>query len=196
MPRSDRGGPKVTATLTELLYESAGTWPERVAVSDGADERAITYRDLNVLVGDLAAELNRRGGGRGGSVAIVADNCIEYVLALFAMVAAGACAAPLNPQLAAGELDSRLGQVGARAVVVPAHLYDDFAGLGDHGTSPVWKLALTQGSQGKERPLTAELIGEPLSNHGAGPAKTGEVSQSRADDVALLLLTSGTTAAP
>jgi acyl-CoA synthetase (AMP-forming)/AMP-acid ligase II len=186
----------VTATLTELLHESARTWPERVAVSDGVDERAITYRNLGGLVGDLAAALNWHGVGRGDPVAIVSDNCVEYVLALFAVVASGACAAPLNPQLAAGEIPSRLGQVGARAVIVPAHLYDDFAGLRDHGTSPVWKLALTQGSQGKERQLTAELIGEPLSNHGAGPAKTGEVSQSRADDVALLLLTSGTTAAP
>ena len=186
----------MTATLTELLHESAGTWPERVAVSDGADERAITYRDLNVLVGDLAAELNRRGVGRGDSVAIVADNCTEYVLALFAVVAAGACAAPLNPQLAAGELDSRLGQVEARAVVVPARLYDDFAGLGDHRTLPMWKLVLTQEGQGKERQVKAELTGEPLSNHGTGPAETGEPSPPPADDVALLLLTSGTTAAP
>jgi oxalate---CoA ligase len=183
----------VTATLTELLDESARTWPERVAVSDSANGRAITYRNLGALAGDLATRLKRYGVGRGDSVAIVSDTCIEYVLALFAVVAAGGRAAPLNPDLAAGQLDSRLGEVGARAVIVPAHLYDDFAAAHDRETFPVWKLALTQGEEGQLKP---ELTGEPLSGHGAGPAQTGELSPPRAADVAVLLLTSGTTDAP
>jgi oxalate---CoA ligase len=183
----------VTATLTELLDESARTWPERVAVSDSANGRAITYRNLGALVGDLATRLKRYGVGRGDSVAIVSDTCIEYVLALFAVVAAGGRAAPLNPELAAGQLDARLGEVGARAVIVPAHLYDDFAAAHDRETFPVWQLALTQGEEGQLKP---ELTGEPLAKHGAGPAETGELSPPRAADVAVLLLTSGTTDAP
>lgn len=185
--------PDVTATLTELLHESARTWPERVAVSDTADERAITYRNLGALVGDLAAQLNRLGVGKGDSVAIVSDTCIEYVLAMFAVVTAGACAAPLNPQLAARQLDSRLGQVRARAVIVPAHLYDDFAGTQAAVPLPVWKLALTRGQQ---RQLQPELTGEPLPSHGSGLAETGELGPPRAEEVAILMLTSGTTAAP
>ena len=102
----------MTATLTELLHESASTWPDQVAISDITGERAITYRNLGALVGDLAAQLNRRGVGKGDSVAIVSDTCIEYVLALFAVVTLGACAAPLNPQLAARQLISRLARCG------------------------------------------------------------------------------------
>jgi long-chain acyl-CoA synthetase len=133
------------ATLTELLHDSASTWPDHVAVSDVTCEQAITYRELDTLVGDLAAELDRHGVGKGDSVAIVSDTCIEYVLALFAVVTAGAFAAPLNPQLAARQLDSRLGQLRARAAIVPAHLYDDFASTHAVVTLPVWKLALTPG---------------------------------------------------
>ncbi len=169
----------MTATLTELLQESASTWPDRVAVGDGTGDRAITYRELRQLAGDLAGELNRHGVGKGDSVAIVSDTCIEYVLALFAVVTAGASAAPLNPQLAAPQLISRLGQVRARAAIVPAHLYDDFAAV----TIPVWKLALTPG---QDRRFQAALTGAPLAGHGGGLA----------EDVAILMMTSGTTAAP
>ncbi len=183
----------MTATLTELLHESASTWPDRIAVSDAADERAITYRELAALVGDLAAALNRHGVGRGDSVAIVSDICIEYVLALFALVTAGACAAPLNPQLSAQQIDSTLGQVRARAAIVPAHLYDDFAGAHTAVTLPVWKLAVLPG---QDRRFQAAFTGAPLSSHGSGPAEAREPDPPRAGDLAIVMLTSGTTAAP
>jgi oxalate---CoA ligase len=177
------------ATLTELLHESASTWPERVAVSETAGDRVVTYQDLEALAGDLAGQLNRLGVGQGDPVAIVSDTCIEYALALFAVLAAGACAAPLNPQLATRQLGARLGQVRARAVIVPANLYDDFAGLQADATLPVWKLALTQGQDRRFQPA---LTGTPLSGHGS----TREPDPPRAGDVAILMLTSGTTAAP
>jgi len=160
----------MTATLTELLHESASTWPERVAVSDITGGQAITYTELGALVDDLAAELNRNGIRRGDSVAIVSDTCIEYVLALFAVVAVGACAAPLNPQLAARQLVSRLGQVRARAAIVPAHLSDDFAGTHAAVTLPVWKLALMPG---QDRGFHARFAGAPLCGDGCGCAQAG-----------------------
>lgn len=183
----------MTATLTELLHESASTWPDRVAVSDIAGEQAVTYAELGALVSDLAAELSRHGVGRGDSVAIVSDTCVEYVLALFAVVAAGACAAPLNPQLAARQLTSRLGQVRARAVIVPAHLADDFASTHAAVTRPVWKLALMPG---QDRRFRARIAGAPLGGGGRGRAQAGEPGRPRAEDAAILMLTSGTTAAP
>lgn len=116
----------MTVTLTELLRESASRWPDRSAVGDSTGERAIAYQELGHLVGDLAAELNRHGVGKGDSVAIVSDTCIEYVLALFGVVTAGASAAPLNPQLAAPQLISRLHQERARAAIVPAPVLEAY----------------------------------------------------------------------
>jgi acyl-CoA synthetase (AMP-forming)/AMP-acid ligase II len=182
----------MTATLTELLHESASTWPDRVAVSEAAGQRAATYRDLESLAGDLAAQLNRYGVGKGDCVAIVSDSCIEYVLALFAVVAAGACAAPLNPQLTARQLASRLGRVRARAVIVPAHLYDDFTATHAAVLLPAWKLALTTRP---DREFRAALTGT-LSGRGPAAAGPREPDPPRAGDAAVLLLTSGTTAAP
>jgi non-ribosomal peptide synthetase component E (peptide arylation enzyme) len=48
------------STLSGLLRDSASTWPERAAVSSAAGDRALTYRDLDALVADLASQLNRR----------------------------------------------------------------------------------------------------------------------------------------
>ncbi len=182
----------MAATLTELLHESANTGPDRVAVSDIVGDRAISYRELGVLVGDLAAELSRRGVGQGDRVAIVSDTCIEFVLALFAVVMVGGCAAPLNPQLAAQQLSSRLDQVQARSVIVPAHLYDDF-GAHDAVARPAWKLAVMPG---QDRRLGVAVTGAPLPAHGGGPAPAGEPDPPRGGDVAIVMLTSGTTAAP
>jgi acyl-CoA synthetase (AMP-forming)/AMP-acid ligase II len=67
-------------TLSELLHYSASRWPERVAVADAAGGRALTYRNLDALVTDLIAQLNRHGVGKGDSVALGSDNCLEYVL--------------------------------------------------------------------------------------------------------------------
>jgi acyl-CoA synthetase (AMP-forming)/AMP-acid ligase II len=86
-------------TLSELLHYSASRWPERVAVADAAGGRALTCRNLDALVTDLIAQLNRHGVGTGDSVALGSDNCLEYVLALFAVVRVRASAAPLNPRL-------------------------------------------------------------------------------------------------
>jgi acyl-CoA synthetase (AMP-forming)/AMP-acid ligase II len=183
----------MTATLTELLHESATTWPDRVAVSDITGEQAITYRELGTLIDDLAAVLGRHGVAKGDSVAIVSDTCIEYVLALFALVTVGACAAPLNPELAASELIPRLGEVRARAVIVPAHLHDDFADTQAGVTLPVWELALLPVQDFR---FQAKFAGVPLPGHGSGPVQAGEAGPPRAEEVAILLLTSGTTAAP
>ena len=183
----------MTATLTELLDESTSTWPGKIAVSDVTGGWTITYRKLGILVRDLAAELNRRGVGKGDSVAIVSDTCIECVLALFAVVTAGACAAPLNPKLAAPQLISRLGQVRARAVIVPANLYDDFGDAHAAVTLPVWKLALTPGQDGQ---FQVACTGAPLSGDRRGSAEAREQDPPRGEDVAMLMLTSGTTAAP
>jgi oxalate---CoA ligase len=180
----------IVKTLSDLLHDSASRWPDQIAVADAADDRALTYRDLDALVADLAAELNRHGVRRGDTVAIVSDNCFEYVLALLAVVGIGASAAPLNPGLTEQEMGSALSDLRTRATIVPAHLHDQFVGTHGAATSAVWKLGL---APGQRRPLRVELAASQSSASGSDRA---EPESPDAGDVAILLLTSGTTAAP
>ena len=182
----------MAATLTQLLEESAARWPGQVAVGDAAGDRALTYRHLTELSGDLAAQLRRRGIADGDPVAIVSDTCVEFVVALFGVLAAGGCAAPVNPALAAEQLTSRLGDVRARAVIVPGHLSGDFAA---HGALelPVLTLVVTSGRDGH---LYAALSSAPASGHGLGAGQAAGRGQIDVGGAAILMLTSGTTAAP
>ena len=183
----------MAATITQLLEESATRWPEQVALSDSSGDRALTYRRLGDLAGDLAGQLPRHRIADGDPVAIVSDSCIEYVLALFTLLAAGARAVPLNPALAAPQLISRLGDVRARAVIVPEHLYGDFASTHNAVELPVLTLAVTPGPDGR---CHATLSSAPVPGPGRGPGQTRGLEPPHAGDAAILMLTSGTTAAP
>ena len=63
-----------SATLCELLNDSARRWPDRVAVGTAGGDRMATYRDLDALSRDLAGKLHGLGIGRSDTVAIFSDN--------------------------------------------------------------------------------------------------------------------------
>lgn len=173
------------ATLSDLLGDSAGTWPARAAVGDAARDRAVTYRELHALVADLVSQLRPLGIGRGDTVGIYSDNCLEYVLALFAVVATGASAVPLNPWLAPSRVGAALASLGAVGTIVPAHLYDGYVQTQPATASMAAKLTLVQGPEWR-----AQLITPPA------PPGRAPVGTSAPGDVALVMMTSGTTAAP
>lgn len=96
-----------SATLCELVNNSARRWPDRVAVGTAAGGRRLTYRDLGALARDLAVELHGLGIGRSHTVATFSDNSLEFVLALFGVLFARAAAPPLNPQLVSSEIEAK-----------------------------------------------------------------------------------------
>ena len=116
----------IVDTLTQLLHHSAGRWPDRIAVADPASDRSITYRALDPLVANLTVQLSGQGANPGDAVAIVPDNCLEYVVALFAVVGARGSAAPVNPALTAPQLRATLRNLQTRATIVPTHLHDRY----------------------------------------------------------------------
>lgn len=179
-------------TLRDLLHNSASTWPERVAVRNAARDRVVTYRDLETLVADLVSKLRRLGVTRGHTIGLCSDNCIEYVLALFAVIAVGASAAPLNPALAPPQMIARLTDLRVEATIVPAHLYDHFVTTYAAIAGTAWKLALaTAAGPGWHTNLFL-----PQASNGQGHAEMPRRDPPTPSDAAILMLTSGTTAAP
>ena len=180
----------MTATLSQMLHESARAWPQRVAVGEPSERRTISYAELDASVSDLARRLTERGIARGDAVALLSDNCIEYVVALFALLRAGAVAAPVNPRLSPPEIRRTLASVRASAAIVPGYLYDELASSTIGGTLPLWKLAVTAGPAG----CHAALSGGTCSTETSEITATTDLPSR--DDVAILMLTSGTSAAP
>ncbi|CUW31679.1 Dimodular nonribosomal peptide synthase [Streptomyces reticuli] len=82
-------------TLPELLSAQAARTPDAVAVEDGTV--ALTYRDLDARANRLAHELIARGIGPERYVAIGLPRSAELVVAIVAVLKAGAAYLPVDP---------------------------------------------------------------------------------------------------
>jgi len=168
-------------TLRELLQ--AG---EERAVAIAAPERTgLTFAGLRNQAEYTAAFLRRCGLGRNATVAIVLPNGAEMAAALLA-IAAAAAAAPLNPALSPSEFEFLFRDLGACALL----------------TMPSAAPAAVSAARACGLPLLAL---EPLPDRPAGSFRlagdagsgaSARPAPAQAEDIALCLHTSGSTAAP
>ncbi|WP_433544714.1 amino acid adenylation domain-containing protein [Streptomyces sp. CA-294286] len=83
-------------SVLDLFEERAALHPESVAV-ETVDGDALTYRQLNARANRLARALGERGAGPGVRVAIRLERGPEAIVALLAVLKAGASFVPLDP---------------------------------------------------------------------------------------------------
>ena len=82
------------AAITDLLAERAADAAELTALVCGDDR--IDYRELQTRINRLAWVLRARGTGAGATVALAVPRSIDAVVALFAVLRAGAAYVPLE----------------------------------------------------------------------------------------------------
>ena len=176
----------VHSTLGELL--DAG---DDQAVALAAPERPpLSYAGLRILVAGTRSVLNRAGIGREDRIAIVLPNGPEMAAA-FVAIGASATTAPLNPGYRAEEFEFYLNDLGARALVVMEDSDSPALAVAGRLGIPVIPLAVPADAPAGTFTLQAaanparQPLGEDFRD---GPAE--------ADDVALVLHTSGTTSRP
>ena len=165
-------------TLYDLVARAN---PTSIALT--APERSpLSYGDLQRLIDRTVASLNAMGLGRGDKIAIVLPNGPEMAAAFIAMACA-VTTAPLNPAYREDEFAFYMDDLKAKALVVeegstsPARAAAARLGL------PVVEIA--SGQQAGDFTLASALGGRPRE-----PGRAG------AEDVALVLHTSGTTSRP
>ena len=117
----------MSANLARLLARSAQAHPGLPALALGP-RVTCTYFDLASRVSRLAAGLAQRLVP-GDRVALVMQNCPQYVELLFACWHAGLCAVPVNAKLHPRELEFILQNSGARLCFATAGLFDAVAPL-------------------------------------------------------------------
>ena len=78
-----------------VLEAGAASVPEKVALVDG--EQRKTYRQLNDMVNALAASLAELGFHKGDRVGIYMKNCLEFVVAFYALQKLGVIVAWVSP---------------------------------------------------------------------------------------------------
>ncbi|HWL87786.1 MAG TPA: acyl--CoA ligase [Polyangiaceae bacterium] len=164
-------------TLYEML---AGEDDQPALIAPG--KPTLTYGQLRRNVLELASQLNAFGLGRGDRVAIAMLNGPELITT-FLGVAAAATSAPLNPKYKQEEFAFYYEDTDAKALItlpgtIPAAV-----------AAALPSMALLQVTADANGLCTLERTGGPV-----GTARSNEVST--ADDVAMILHTSGTTSRP
>jgi amino acid adenylation domain-containing protein/non-ribosomal peptide synthase protein (TIGR01720 family) len=84
------------STLTSLLADQAGKSPDADAVR--FENTAISYAELEARANRLAGHLHRVGVTPGSMVGVCAERSIELVVALVAILKAGAAYVPMDPE--------------------------------------------------------------------------------------------------
>src|SRR6266850_3994978 len=171
------------ATVLELL-EAGAPGATALSTPGGAP---LTYQALRQLARDTLSALNAKGIGRNDRVAIVLDNGPEMAAA-FVSAAAGATAAPLNPGYRADEFEFYLRDLNAKLLIIerdkPSPAIDVASKLG----IPIARVAAT-----REHGAGTFTLLFPEEQPASLPARPGPAA---ADDIALVLHTSGTTSRP
>jgi acyl-CoA synthetase (AMP-forming)/AMP-acid ligase II len=145
----------------------------------------LTYGELRALAERTAAQLRDIGIDRNDRVGIVLPNGPEMA-ACFLAVASSATAAPLNQAYLAAEFDFYLTDLNARALVILAGLESPAREVAEARGIPIVDLVPESGPAGAFTLRPATRSDKVSANS----------SEAGADDIALVLHTSGTTARP
>ncbi|MCA1838556.1 MAG: AMP-binding protein, partial [Actinobacteria bacterium] len=168
-------------TIGDGLRRSAGRDPDKTALVFG--ERSWTYTELDTAANRVANALLQKGLEKGDRVAAYGRNSDAYAIAWLACTRTGLIHVPINFALSGEELLYILNQSGSKALFYDASLTEEVEAVRDrteaetmgtlHGGDDFDLLAAA--SEGEDAELEVELD---------------------ENDVAQLLYTSGTTAAP
>ncbi|HSW18865.1 MAG TPA: AMP-binding protein [Ramlibacter sp.] len=188
-------------TTDAMIADVTRRFPEKdalVAYRADAGEAAVkrlSFSQLEDLVSRGAAALRAMGVGPGDVVSIQVPNHWEFVVASLAVGRLGAVVNPLMPIFREREMSYMLGFCEAKVLIVPKTFrgfdYEEMA-QALRPQCPSLQHVLVVGGEGQnnfERALFGGTDRVP-------PAKTPAEAPRRADEMSVLMFTSGTTGSP
>jgi fatty-acyl-CoA synthase len=122
--------PLIGNTIGQQLEETAGRFPDRLALVVRQQHVRLTWRELDAEIDKLAAGLLALGLEPGDRVGIWSPNNVEWVLTQLATARAGMVLVCINPAYRLHELDYALNKAGCAALVTAtAFKTSDYAGM-------------------------------------------------------------------
>jgi amino acid adenylation domain-containing protein len=174
--------------LSHLLAASARADAQRIAVEDERG-RCLSYADLDRAVDRLATRLARWGVGRGDRVGLFLPKSIESVVAIHAVLRAGAAYVPVDPTAPPSRGAGILADAHVRAAIVSSDLAPVLRGQWP-GSGPVPRLVVVGSATDHSHGDTSyEAIQQDDAPTPLFPVRRG-------DDLAYILYTSGSTGTP
>ena len=173
-------GPKL---LRDWIAKAAQRDPEKAWIVCADDGGTVSYRELREVVGRIAALLHERGIGSNDRVALLADNSIEHLICYFGVMAYGATICTVHVEMNRNQLDNIFARLAPALV-----LHQDVLELDDllAGVA-VPRMRLGNWDKPDHGTFFAEV---------ARRTPTDAQTTAGADDDAVILFTSGTSARP
>ncbi|MEA2645724.1 MAG: long-chain acyl-CoA synthetase [Chloroflexota bacterium] len=174
-------------SLAELVPAAAARDPEGIAAVAG--RARITYADLDRAVASLADDLLDRGITPGRPIAVLAGTGIEFMVAAYAVLRAGAVLVPISPTAPAPEVTGLLRAARVEMVLTDVE-HEEVAwaaAIGYHESCG----AITLDLEAKRN--KADRLALSVLTNGRRP---GPPPRLRAGSPAVILFTSGSTARP
>ncbi|MBW2275243.1 MAG: AMP-binding protein [Deltaproteobacteria bacterium] len=169
---------------------------EHLSLDGGATADEVrTYADLQTNANTLAAELIRRGLGRGDRFALMLRNHPEFVEAMIAASISATACVPIDPRTRGEKLAYMLRNSGCKGVICGDYCLEQVVAVRDQLDGCEWVLALESGDAGV--PSLADFaavdaLGEAISK----PAGTVDLRLESDTDLLQIIYTSGTTGDP
>ena len=169
------------SNFSQVVARHAASSPNRPALISADGATTVSYAELEGRVASGAADLGAAGLERGMRVAVVGANSPEWVVAYLSVLRAGGVAAPLNPHLTPSEL-AHLMSLLTPSIVLADREFSGRVSLIEAGISV----------------LPMELGAAALSVDPDADTDAGEIDASGtgAEDLAVLIATSGTSGDP
>lgn len=171
---------------------------DKVAVhwanADG-DSRRLTYGELDELSTRTAVSLEELGVRRGDRVLLRLPNIPEFYVAALGVAKLGGVFIPTSTQFRTGELQYRLQDSGAAAVVVSADLLDAVEEALPH-CSDLRRVIVVRYPDPSLSVPDYEDFGSLIKEDAARGWMAWKPTDTRHDDVAFIAYTSGTTGDP
>lgn len=176
--------------IDEYLSDAVSRTPDKVAVIDRG--RSWTYQDLDRAVNRFASALRARGIVHGNVVSWMLPNWVEAVIVHLATLRIGAVSNPIIPIYRSKETEFILRQAASKVVIVPGAFRGfDYPAMIDEirPRLPDLQTVIVVGdTAGIAHVEFAALLDEGRTTIARG--------DRNANDIALLLYTSGTTSSP
>jgi acyl-CoA synthetase (AMP-forming)/AMP-acid ligase II len=159
--------------VEDFLRDSARRLPAKTALVAG--KRRLTFADLDVMSDRLAAALARRGIARGDRVAVFMENSFEAVVAIVAVLKAGAVFSPVNPSTKSDKLSFILNNSRAAGIITQAR----FAGTAGVAVARSESVKLVVLAGGGTAPVAVGCLSfEEAITHTGNPPAEGATSIS------------------
>jgi acyl-CoA synthetase (AMP-forming)/AMP-acid ligase II len=176
----ERTGPQL---LRHWIDRAAARDPDKAFIVSADDGRMLSYSQLRDVTGRMAAHLRSQGVGANGRIALLSNNSIEHLAVYFGVLAYGATICTVHVEMNRNQLDNILPTLKPRMV-----LCEEGLGLDDilkAAAAPCLPLGAWDDRRG-------DSFFAAVNRSEASDAQTG----AGADDAAVILFTSGTSARP